>query len=140
MRKLFLAWLLVAASIAGCVTYDNRTSTPPPPDPFAMVCAELETACDFAPPEIVMTSIIRWVGWGGVLGAHVPGEKYVFIDPEGDHVWKTTLHEVVHYVAHQAGITSELCESEALARQVSSKLTNTEVRQGWQESYGCESQ
>jgi hypothetical protein len=144
MRKLFLAWLLVAASIAGCVTYDNRTATPPPPDPFAMVCAELELACDFAPPEIITTKIIQWIGWGGVLGGYVPSEPYIFIDPAGPHMWKTILHEVTHYVAYNAGIedgsTQEsMCESEALARVTASKLTNTEVLSTWRENYGCES-
>lgn len=134
MRKLILAWLLVATSIAGCITYDNRTSTPPPPDPFKMVCEYLENECDFDPPIIVESVITQYLG---VLGGTVGGEKYVFIDPEGPHKWKTILHEVVHYVAWNGGITQELCPSEELARTVASALTDTEVRAGWRETYGC---
>ena len=138
MRLLILSWLLVAASIAGCITYDNRTSTPPPPDPFKMVCEYLENECDFDAPIIVESRMIQYIGFGGVLGGTIGGEKYVFVDPDGPHLWKTILHEIVHYVAWNGGITVEQCESEELARNVASALTNTEVDERWWENYGCE--
>ncbi len=136
MRKLILSWILVAVSAAGCASYHNRTKTPPPPDPFEMVCEELKVECDFAPPIIVMTRLVDWVA-GGVIGAHIGSEPYVFVRPEGPHVWKTTLHEVVHYVAWQEGLASSQCESEEMARVVASRLTNTEVDSTWAERYGC---
>ena len=138
MRKLILSWLLVATSIAGCITYDNKTSAPPPPpDPFEVVCEYLEAECDFDAPIIVMSRMTQYIGFG-ILGGTIGGEKYVFVDPDGPHQWKTILHEVVHYVAWNEGITQETCKSEELARIVASALTNTEVDDGWWERYRCE--
>lgn len=136
MTRLLLSWLLVAVSIAGCITYQNKTKITPPPDPFEMVCEALEADCsDVEEPVIVYTRLTQFLG---VLGGHIGGETYIFVDPDGPHMWKTVLHETVHYVAWQTGITRERCESEEMARVVASRLTNTEVRPGWAENYGCE--
>ena len=135
--KLVLTWIAVALSVVACATQYNPK--PVEPTAFEQVCTkalqEYGALCkDLEAPIVVYSQVVDDLEY---YGFYYPGEPYIFVNPYGDHVEKTLIHEIVHYVLHELDLVIERCESEEIAREWASELTDTEVDATWRIRYRC---
>lgn len=137
MRGLILAWLLVAVSMAACVSYHERTKWVPELTPFEQVCKALKAACvqdGILPPIVVISEVVDPFN---VHGLYIHGEPYIFINSATDLPYDTIIiHETVHYVIVEAGLVFTYCGSERAARKITLALTG-EKPGDWEVNYGC---
>jgi hypothetical protein len=118
--------------LTGCVATTLEPADVPPTT-FEIVCervVELGYSCEGIDPPVVIYSRITSLIYMGVIGVYIPGEKYVFVDPNGPWQTVTEIHEIAHYVLWFQGVTDR-CESEGLARKVARQT------QEWRTQYGC---
>jgi len=137
MRKLFAVLMLCA--LPSCQALEPVEVIPPPLTNFEFVCEQMnninvEWTCEgLEPPVIVMTSLVYWLRPSS-CGAYVPGERYVFVDPDPHPLCSgariTTLHEITHYVFFANGM-KDRCKSEEIARFVAGQPGE------WRQRYGC---
>lgn len=104
------------------------------PSPLEFACEWLDLDCTgIEQPTVVYTNIM---GDMGLYGAYFPGESIVVIDPHAPA--HTVVHEVTHYVLHEAGFTDlDRCLSEEVARRVGDAWAKQAYTTGWKKKYGC---
>jgi hypothetical protein len=103
---------------------------------WAYTCSQLELinetlTCDgLEPPIVVVTRILSPMS---LYGVYIPGERYVFVNPDSPDPLATLIHEMTHYVLYYNGIDySQMCLSEEIARFVAGQTGNE-----WRKQYGC---
>lgn len=92
------------------------------------------TGCEtLVAPTVVISEVIEPY----LYGLYIKGEPYIFVTPNAPNITKTTIHESVHYILDNLGLETDRCKHEAVARKISSRLTNTEVDATWAKRYRC---
>jgi len=140
MTKLILMIILAGVAVGACVDYQIRTHQSLPSTEFELVCEKVEevfdTTCEgLQEPDVVYTQII---GQLGAIGAYMPGEYIIFIDPMSTEPYsQVIIHEMTHYVLLKLNITSDRCDSEAIARKWESEITGNEMNPNWRRIYAC---
>lgn len=112
-------------------------------DPFRMdrpsfdyVCALLEADCrGIEAPNVVVTRSIDLKSDDGyrIYGLYIQGEPNVYIHPDTKDFGATVLHELVHYINHEAKLGYSRCEGEAKARDLAGHPWGNKEK----ERYGC---
>lgn len=66
-------------------------------------------------------------------------ENYIFIrrGMSSDIREEVILHETVHHVVKNLGLTHDRCEPESIARAITALILNTEYDHTWKIRYGC---
>jgi len=143
MKKIITLLLIL---LAGCTTLEVAEAPAPPPTEAEVIAAsEAESwtytctilsnllgydgCANIEAPYVVWTQATRAFG---AYGAYVPGEPHILVDPQGDHIWTTVIHEMAHYVLYWNSI-DDRCKSEEVARYVAGQSDPT-----WRIRYGCE--
>jgi len=127
MKNIMLA-LLVLVGLTGAVT---------PREPHAelvFACETLQIECKgISRPTVIVTDLMGAIG---LYGAYMPGEHWIFIDPQApDH---TYIHELTHYILHEAGFRfRDGCTSEEAARIVAAAWMGVDYSDKWRKQYGC---
>jgi len=140
MKKLVLFLIL----LTGCATTEVAITPDTPPteaeirqqreaesyDYACLMMSDLfqyDACAHMDPPQVIWTQLPAAVR---AYGVYIPGEPYVFVDPLGNHVWTTVIHEMTHYIAYWNSI-DDRCISEELARYVAGQPGE------WRTRYGC---
>ena len=143
MRRLILAWILVAVSAIGCAQYAEikpviRTT-------FEVACEALEEryvsrisceASNLTAPIIVKSHVVA----PRYLGFYYHGEPYIFVrwDLSPDRTRAVVVHETVHYIIDHLGILVSRCDGEELARTITAEYMGKPVDPTWKDRYGCD--
>ena len=143
MSKVIAAWIVAALAVVACVAASQQ---PVGNTPFDLACQKLQSethkVCDFEPPEIVESSLLRWLQ---VDGMYVGGEPHIYILPDLP-TWRrptVILHETIHYVIYEADLLPDgdthtrMCFSERLTRQWVEDITGQPKDPVWANRYGC---
>lgn len=128
MKALLLS-LILAIGVAAPAAAENKYNH-----------KEMEFACELLSldctgidrPTVIVTNLM---GALGLYGAYMPGEQWIFIDPQApDH---TYIHELTHYIIYEAGLRVGRCTGEEAARRVHHAWEGTEYNDDWRKRYGC---
>ena len=139
MRRLILAWILVAVSIWGCSQYAANTQAPV--TTFEYTCEALTdhyewlNCADLVPPTIVTSRVVGPM----YLGFYYPGEPYIFVrwDLPPARARNIIVHETVHYILDHLNILVTRCHSEFLAREITATYASFPIDPDWRQRYKC---
>lgn len=135
MLKRFLLALILL--VGACAPIEPRE-----PSAFEQVCEALEAdevvSCDGVyEPEIIVTIMLPVLAGPWLHGMTVYEEERIFINAEATIPLDIIIiHEMVHWVVRQGSEIIARCESEALARKYTERLTGHPPG-NWRDDYGC---
>ncbi len=137
MLKRFLLALILL--VGACAPIEPRE-----PSAFERVCDvliedEVIASCDGVyAPEVIVTIMLPVLAGPWLHGMTVYEEDRIFVNAEATiPLGIIIIHEMIHWVVRQGQATlATRCESEALARKYTERLTG-QPPGNWRADYGC---
>lgn len=147
MKKLIAIWIAVVLSAGACTWQYNMTKGL---SPFAQACAAIsETACvGIEAPTVIISRAPLLIG---AYGLYIKDENYVYVlsqtemDKMSLELWakrwptveEVVFHETIHYIMDRQLVSPNRCDSEELARELTSERFSFPVDPTWRSRYGC---